>query len=73
MMGTHCNVFLCNLCVTFGYRYEFVALTDDELTSVDEALAIRGFKVVRKQAKTYEHTDAGTFQHTGEVTFECVV
>eukprot|EP01048_Picozoa_sp_COSAG05_P007984 COSAG05_NODE_586_length_8516_cov_12.928122_4_plen_85_part_00 len=44
--------------------YEFVALTEEELASVEEPVGIRGFKVVKKEAMTY--ASPGTY--TGEVT-----
>lgn len=44
--------------------YEFVGLTEAELAAAEETVAIRGFKVVKKEAKTY--ASSGTY--SGEVT-----
>ena len=43
---------------------QFVPLTEDELATAPEPIAIRGFRVQRKEAKTY--STAGTY--TGDVT-----
>ena len=53
--------------------YSFVALTEEELASATEEMAIRGFKVEKKGEKVWSHTEPGEYTHSSaEEGVECV-